>query len=220
MSGFQTTHYKSKKNKVLLVNGIVEKHHINPEAANREVSNLQLLHTNGLAVPRVISAQNNIIMMEHIEGQTLPDMIDSYEDVTNDKYDSVTLPSLDLLSGALVHWFREYYKITYDIFGRVCGRGDVNGRNFIFDGKMFRGVDFEDDINAPEDVDIAERDIGRLMAFVLYYDPPNTAVKKQLCDAVLQSAVELLQVKEEPARMYCEQEVRAMKVRRSKYMRR
>ena len=214
MSYSQTIRFKSKKNEVRLYNGIIEKHHTLPEAAAFEANMLKSLRAKGLAVPRVLSVENNLIKMEYIEGRTLPDLIDDLEN------EGHSISDVEKIAKAVITWLSEFY-IAIDTRRTGKGREDINGRNFIFDGEKIWGIDFEEEsldrLPSPAEkteFDVIEKDIARLMAFVLNYDPPNTHLKIELSNSILSFAEAILSVNAETVLRRCQQETDVLLSRR------
>jgi len=161
---------------VRLSNGRIEKFHISKETAQFEANKLVRLHSMGLAVPKVLSAKDNIIIMEYIDAAPLPDLIDVWEN-------KLCSSSQELAAKGVIDWLAKYY-IAVDNANTGITRGDINGRNFLFDGKKVWGIDFEEQACGT----IIE-DIGQLLAFVLTYDPENTPLKKNLASIMANQAV-------------------------------
>jgi hypothetical protein len=149
--------------------------------------------------------------MQHISGLTLPDLIDKLE------FGGNSFTDIDTIAQAVIEWLAKYYD-TAGTRVTGLGRGDINGRNFIFDDGQVWGVDFEEPLNLPQKPqsghEAIETDIGRLMAFVLNYDPPNTPFKKDLSESLLLFAVKMLDIDPKAAQRHCTQEVEAMAHRR------
>ncbi|MDR2167805.1 MAG: hypothetical protein LBE35_08170 [Clostridiales bacterium] len=193
-------YFKSKRNIVLLNRGVVEKYHASVEAAAYEAEMLRKLHKNGLAVPRLISLEENLVKMEYIAGLTLPDLIDKWE---------AKPPSSDavnFVAEGLIIWLANFYAATGT---ENCGRGDINGRNFIFDGEKIWGIDFED--HAAES---AEADIALLAAYILTYNPTNTPLKQALTARILQQAAEILNLDPGTLETRHQEEIAKLKTRR------
>ena len=167
-------YFKSKRNAVRLnVHNIVEKQHNNPESARFESNRLALLHNKGLAVPKLLSVRDNVIEMEYVHAITLPDLIDAWE--KNPDPDAQTM-----VAEGLVNWLKKYYEIM-----NPETRGDINGRNFLFDNKQVWGVDFEE----PGHSTILE-DIGLLLAYILTYSPKFTLIKEAFANQIVLHASE------------------------------
>ena len=145
----------------------VEKQHKNSDSAKFESNRLALLYNNGLAVPRLLSIKDNIIEMEYVNALTLPDLINMWEETPD-------LKAQERAAGSLVGWLEKYYKIM-----SPETRGDINGRNFLFDGEKVWGVDFEE----PSHATIAE-EVGLLLAYILTYSPEFTQIKKAFANQI------------------------------------
>jgi len=200
----EPTRFKSKRNTVLLCDGVIEKHYSSVEMAAFEARELRRLKTLGfLRVPEVVELSGAVLKMQYIPGDTLPDIIAHSEN-------SSASISAETIVDSLVGWLREFYRaVDTDITGEI--RGDVNGRNFIFDGTYCWSVDFEEKIYG-----VKEQDIGRLMAFILTYDPAGTSVKKELAEMLLKLAVREIQVEVEEIFRWRDLELQAMMRRRTK----
>lgn len=198
--------FVSRRNKVYLTDGVVEKHFVSEEAANFEAAQLNRLRENGLDVPLVFECQKAVLKMEYFTGEVLPDFIDRLESL--DKYDPC---EIEAAATGIIKWLREYYlAVNTDLTGEI--RGDVNGRNFLIEGGLCRGIDFEERIFGPK-----EQDIGRLIAYTLTYDPQGTKIKALLAEKLLSSAVSMLGVSEQEVLRHRELEFEAMAERRKKH---
>ena len=168
--------FKSKRNDVFLHDGLVEKHFSCSESAAVECEVLSCLRSVGVRVPKVCANSGAVLKMQYIPGVPLPDLIETLENCW-------TVADAKMLALKLIAWFRDFYgAVKTDETGEI--RGDVNGRNFIFDEVHCWGVDFEERVYGTK-----EQDIGRLIAFVLTYDPPETTLKNALADIILRDAV-------------------------------
>ena len=178
-SDLQTIYFKSKKNKVRLYQGHIEKYHKSPEAAKFEADRLTRLHDMGLSVPKLFSVCGNMLKMEYIPATPLPDLIDQWEEEPN-------LKAQEIMARGIVTWLADYYKaVNTKNTGET--RGDINGRNFLFDGEKVWGVDFEERAFGS-----VEEDIGQLLAFVLTYHPDHTPLKQSLANIIACQAVRKL----------------------------
>ena len=142
--------------------------------------------------------------MNFINGETLPDLIERLE-----KEDSIeNTHVIETVAHELVIWLRDFYKaVNTEKTNQI--RGDVNGRNFIFDSAFIWSVDFEEIAFGEK-----EQDIGRLLAFITTYDPVDTPLKKRLTSAVLAEAVKVLNITQEKIKIYMEAELDAITLRR------
>jgi RIO-like serine/threonine protein kinase len=211
--------FKSKRNKVWLENNRVCKLIANPGAAQAEAEILRRLFTAGVKVPRVLSldldlsdSDNNMLILEYIKGISVTDEIERAEK------EQGSLPVQELAE-KLTHWFAAFYAV----FSRKI-RGDVNLRNFILtpDFQIY-GVDFEEfedseDSENCEDSPCGqkERDLGRMTAFILNYDPPYTDYKKKLAQAVTDCFTASFDIEHSLVLQEHEREIEAMRKRRNK----
>ena len=141
--------FLSKRNEVTLRDGLVYKQTKNPQQAALEASILRELRGRGVAVPQVVACRGNLLILEYLPGEPLPDLIG------RGAYDP------DALAGALCDWFAAFYAAVST--GQL--RGDVNGRNFLYDGTRIHSVDFEERCYG-----LPAQDAGRLAAFLATYD--------------------------------------------------
>jgi len=192
--------FKSKRNTVLLRDNIVEKHCASIELANIELQILEQLKKAEVNVPQVYSQNGAVLKMEYIPGKTLPDLIEEYEA-------SAAMGELSYNEAAMeiVKWFDDFYHAVS--IGEI--RGDVNGRNFIFYNNQCWGVDFEERIYGTK-----EQDMGRLIAFVLTYDPPHTTVKTAFTNSLLYHGVNVLKLDAQEICRWRDLEFHAMLKRR------
>ena len=146
---------RSIKNEVMRLKtpcgSVVRKRYRLPAHYTREMQRLRLLHAHGLNVPKVLFHQPCVAFLEDLGTQTYVDVLDAHEK------ESAFLPPFS----ALLDFLFAFYKATNTL------RGDVNLRNFLYRDGICFGVDFEDPPVSGE----AERDAGRMLAFVLTYDP-------------------------------------------------
>ena len=142
--------------------GLVYKKVGSPEAAALEAGILRELRDRGVAVPEVLACRVNLLVLEYLPGEPLPDWI------ARGGY------TPDELAGALCGWFGAFYAAVP--WGEL--RGDVNGRNFLWDGAKLYGVDFEERCRGPQ-----ARDAGRLAAFIGTYDTLDPARRDALAEA-------------------------------------
>lgn len=148
----------SKRNRVLLVrfdgHPYIIKHYSDREGAKREAQTLELLYTNNTAVPKVLHRTESALVLEYLQGRIYADLTEE----AGERY-----------AAALCEWFKCFY---HAVPGKL--RGDVNLRNFIYREGTCYGLDFEDALvkGGPE------TDLGRLLAYLMTYDPPMTPLKR------------------------------------------
>jgi len=200
--------FPSRRNRVWLEGGIVYKQ-ILPQpggpdpvqTAQAEFDALRRLSAGGVPVPKPLGLDGGLLAMEYIQGVTLVEAIERAETEGG-------LLAAETLAERLAQWFASFYAACP---GGVC-RGDVNGRNFLLtpDDRLY-GVDFE--VLPPGR---KETDLGRLTAFALTYDPPRTAYKQRLSQALTRRFTELFGL--DPAAVHAEheRELAAMRLRRAK----
>ncbi len=146
--------FKSKKNLVMLQDGVVIKEFKDIAALEREAAALIALKGAGLAVPALLSREEGRLFLEFIPGVTYEALV---EEMDFEKADS------------LARWLGDYHRITNSL------RGDVNLRNFIWTKGGCVGVDFEGILQKGE----GETDMGRIIAFAVSYSPAFTGGKLQ-----------------------------------------
>ena len=194
--------FKSKRNKVFLRGGIVEKHFASEKCALIESETLERLRVAGVRVPEICIKGATVLKMRYIPGKTLPDLIEHLENCR-------VASEPGELAGKLIGWLETFYSaVNTERTGEI--RGDVNGRNFIFDDLDCWGVDFEETVYGAR-----EQDIGRIAAFVLTYDPPGTELKYNLADTIMRKAEQILGIDMEEACRQRDMELEAISLRRA-----
>ena len=193
--------FRSKRNTVILRGCIVEKRFASTETALFEAGMLKLLHKAGVRVPNPVSVEGSLMKMPYIAGETLPDILDRFEILPDQN-------ALEKVVQGIIRWLSDFYRaVSMEETGII--RGDVNGRNFLWDGGSCWGVDFEERVKG-----VKEQDIGRLLAYVLTYDPPKTPVKMAFADKLLRDAVCVFSIDPGKAFYFRDQEFAAMFERR------
>jgi len=198
--------FKSKKNKVVFSNGLIEKHMNSSDVAIIEAEKLKLLHNAGVRVPEVISQEKNILRLKYVDGITITDLIEAME--------NNTFNQLECLINSLVSWLNDFYNaVGFNNANGKTGeiRGDVNFRNFIFDGTHCWGIDFEEQIFGEK-----EQDIGRMIAFILSYHPPNTYIKNLFAQKLLDKAIVTFALDQAKIFRWRDDELKAIALRRTK----
>jgi len=191
----------SKRNQVFLRDGLVDKQVKDPQSAALEALTLRELRERGVAVPEVISFGENLLILEHLPGEPLPDVIERGE------YDP------QCVAIALCDWFAAFYAA---IASGEC-RGDVNGRNFLIDGCVSRfdgmkvySVDFEERCHGS-----IARDAGRLAAFIETYETREKAGRAALSRVFMQYFSERFRCEMGEIMAERELELAAMRLRRN-----
>jgi len=143
----------SKQNQIFLRDGLLVKRLTGPEQAMEEAENLFRLYQAGVSVPRVLKQMHNEIIMEYVPGETIPDFLGRMGTERDEAL-------LRQAAQRLFLWFKQFYEaVDHERTGEI--RGDVNARNFIISENRVVSVDFEERAYGK-----AERDIGRLLAFI------------------------------------------------------
>ena len=125
-----------------------------------ELDRLSTSFENGLTVPRIIAAQDGVILMEFIQGEPLVDRI-------NRTFELTTVETL-------AEWYYKYHQIHNRI------KGDPRLRNFIWNNGQIFGLDFEESRKGNWMLDIAG--VG---ASILDTDPIFDARKRVLTWSLL-----------------------------------
>jgi tRNA A-37 threonylcarbamoyl transferase component Bud32 len=168
----------SLRNKVFYVEAVTKenkeqryiiKEHVNSSTGD-EVFFLNALRRQGINVPQIIWHDGRTIIMEYIQGILLADLLNDQE------------ADRDLWISELAKWLRQLHGLI-DVSYEVClSMSDLNLRNFIFDGRKFYGIDFEDICFYPP-----ERDLGVICAFILNNDPMFEQWKYQVCGSLIRA---------------------------------
>lgn len=116
---------------------------------------LKLSHENGLAVPRVVDADDGVILMDFISGEPLTERI-------NRTFEPA-------LIGDLAKWYYDYHSI------RDMIKGDPRLRNFICAENVLVGLDFEETTSGHWILDI-----GGVSASLLDTKPVFDSRKRKL----------------------------------------
>ncbi|OPX86456.1 MAG: Phosphotransferase enzyme family protein [Pelotomaculum sp. PtaB.Bin104] len=171
----------SKRNNVYLAE-VITSHNIikkfivkeyEGQSAGNEIFILHMLKQHGLRVPQITWYDNKILVMEYIHGLLLAELLVDQG------------PDQELWVNALAGWLHELHgcmKIyKKNPFEQTClCMADLNLRNFIFDSRVFYGIDFEDVCFYPP-----ERDLGVICAFILNNDPMFTSWKYSICSSLI-----------------------------------
>lgn len=152
----------SKRNKVYRIyegdNTYISKNYININTLNKEYNVLKLLYDNNVRVPKIISRNNNTIIMEDLGNLTVLEWILREEKVNSYNYHKIIID--------LYNFFQEFYKVTKFVLGEQYILKDVNLRNFVIRNNVIYGLDFE----LCEEGSIVS-DIGSLVAYIITYSP-------------------------------------------------
>ncbi|MCR3922187.1 MAG: hypothetical protein NUK65_06685 [Firmicutes bacterium] len=143
----------------------------------KEKDILNYLYEGGLAVPELIYAGENHLVLQYLKGVTLLEWLERQEQ----HYEIGHASRQTIVNWA--DWFLLCYSLLEKAYGESMILGDVNWRNFILAETIY-GLDFEDCR-----IGKREEDIGCLCAFALTYNPSFTPWKLKLV-AVIQDVFE------------------------------
>ena len=193
----------SKRNQVFLrEDGLVVKRFSRSGSAAVEAGLIRKYHRLGVSVPRVLDQSENEIVMEYIQGETIPDFLERMDTEPDNAL-------MDEAAQGLCQWFKRFYEaVSYTASGEI--RGDVNGRNFIIAKDRVASVDFEERMFGA-----AEQDIGRLLAFVQTYDHIRMSIKNRFVYLLEHGFIEQLNLSEQEIRKQYQEELIAIRMRRS-----
>lgn len=160
--------YKSRRNQAQLVqtpSGVaVRKIFAQKESFLRELAVYRRLESTSLPSARIITAFQQTLLLTPLPGMTMLEVLESQEQ-----------GSMDVRPwNSLVRWLLDFSEAT----GLIMA--DPNLRNFLWDGKILTGVDFEECIPGEP-----ARMAARLAAYIRTYNPENTPVKKEISAQVL-----------------------------------
>jgi len=177
--------FYSRRNKVSLVrhNGdaTVRKQFSNEEDYEREKGIYLQLEGSDIPRPRVLEEYaKNGMYLEYIDAPTLCELLEYAEEGTVDEKTVCAAYCL------MVDWLTAFHEVTEK------GMGDTNARNFLFDGLVLYGLDFE---NTTQDSSI-EDDIGQALAYLMAYEPTDSQLKQRLFESITHYAIEQKQLSE------------------------
>lgn len=132
---------------------VIRKRYGTQEAYLFETQRLAQLKHKGIHVPAVLFHTPCVAFLEDVGDATYVDVLDRVS-----LQDEATA---DLPAKALVDFLFSYYAATNEL------RGDVNLRNFMYRDGICFGIDFEESPSTA----CASNDMGRILAYVLTYDP-------------------------------------------------
>jgi len=189
----------SKRNKVSLHGKVVRKEHTDNESAEFEGGFLHALGQKGVAVPKVISADREILHMEYIKGEPIPDFLSRSDSIARCKE----------AASSITHWFDTFYRaVNHKDTAEI--RGDVNGRNFIITDSGVVGVDFEERAFGK-----METDFGKLLAFIATYSYADDRPQRLLGELLLNCFVKRFPISGEAILDEKEKELEEMTKRRN-----
>jgi len=171
----------SKRNNVYFKDGMVFKELQSKEAAEQEAEFLCLLKSKAVMVPDVISVIGNLLCLEYIGGDTLPEFMAEQNNITR----------CDAVAENIAEWFVSFYNaVDHNTTSEI--RGDVNGRNFLVINGKIVGIDFEEHIFGKK-----ETDLGRILAYIATYNYEDSSIQKKMEENLFYSFVRNFSISEE-----------------------
>ena len=172
--------YKSRRNQVWLCHvedhPMVVKSYQSSDAFFREQNIYKCLQNRKLPHAKVISAADDRLVMTHLPGENLVDVLDRQERSGIIHW---------TVWEKLVSWLVDFHRIT------GCIMTDANLRNFLYASETdtLYGVDFE----ACEEGSMTQM-AALLAAYIRNYAPENTPIKRKIAEYVLQEFSRCLSV--------------------------
>jgi len=196
--------FLSRRNKVFYVEGIkIESQPIKYavkiycQGENfQEPFILEELSAAGVKVPKIIWYNENIMVTEYIAGITLAELMVE-ENVTP-----------HVLTDALARWLYRLHSVQ-KAEGYYLSMPDLNLRNFIFNGKDFIGLDFEELV-----FNYAERDLGGIAAFILNSDPMFVTWKFAFVRQIIEAYMKMRNINQDKVSKYFFEEMEKAAERR------
>jgi hypothetical protein len=167
--------FQSRRNKVCLIHGqkglVIRKEYRDLDALITEQRTLSLLRAQGIdSLPQVLWKEGRRLYLSYLPGENYADLAAAAEG-------DAKVP-LSAAMEVLCDWIFHFSAVT------GCLRGDVNLRNFLYDGRVCRSVDFEEPlVSGP-----VEEDLGRILSYLFTYLPALTPVKLEAGKAFLRRA--------------------------------
>ena len=164
--------YKSRRNQVWLCQAenqsVVVKNYQSSDAFCREQNIYKCLQNSELPHAKVISAADDRLVMTHLPGENLVDVLDRQERTGIIHWE---------VWKKLISWLTGFYETT------GCIMTDVNLRNFLYapETDILYGLDFEESEEGS-----MTRTAALLAAYICNYAPENTPIKRKIAEYVLQ----------------------------------
>jgi hypothetical protein len=131
------------------------------------------LKREGVLVPEIYKACEDLIFMEYINGPLLLDNMLEQETMACPDSSYLALHVCQMIN-SLSAWLKDFYATTRKLTGKQLILGDISFQNFIIGEKLY-GIDFED----CREGDI-EEDVGKICAITLTCRPAFTTWKLSL----------------------------------------
>lgn len=168
---------------------------VGQELAEREYDNILKLKAAGMSVPEIIYKGSGIMLLEHIKGELVSDLVEKLD--TGEWIDGLAL------------WLSKLHSIRE---GKACLlKGDINLRNFIYCSGQIYGLDFESTACGDP-----RTDLGNLCFFILTNTPAFKAEKRIMIRRLLDSYEKYSGTKPEAMGRYLLQSRAEAKIRRRK----
>lgn len=207
--------FKSKKNRVQLIEisddqqviQLIEKTFTETEALKKELAMLNQLREMEFRVPECLGRCDRVLLYEYLGGMTLCEKLEMSE---------VKEPGLFADPVNRDNEITELFKKTIDWLNRLHQKTglafyDINLRNFIVRDNLVYAIDYEDFSKLKPAVDY-----GRLLAFILTYEPVFTQWKKALIQELEDYLDTEIKVNMDEVRQEKEKELACIRERRAK----
>jgi thiamine kinase-like enzyme len=152
----------------------------------KEIKILNLLENN-VKVPKILFSAKSFYLMKYIPGITLLDYLEISEknSINNNLSENTKLVLLNYLK-----WLNNFYETLFLSLNKTMILSDVNLKNLIVsDNNEISGIDFET-ISSGEII----RDLGKICAYILFYDPTFTDYKYNCVSFLEKNMVSIFKV--------------------------
>ncbi|MFH1453601.1 MAG: hypothetical protein ABIH00_06445 [Armatimonadota bacterium] len=116
-----------------------------------EESILKKSEKHGIAVPKIIGSEKNILFLENIPGENLRTLYNKLPDIYHGKAENY-----DRLTASWLALFHKTFRKKDKKDNKVLLKGDMRPQNFILYGGSIYGVDFEESAWGAPEYDIAD----------------------------------------------------------------
>lgn len=175
-----------------------EKEHLMLRALGKDT------YRTGISVPGIFYSGDNFLITDFVRGGTLLEYMLSRETENKD----IRLDRPNPLAAAC-KMINDFYSISKEITGYRCVFGDVNLRNFITGSTLYR-IDLEDWGKGN-----LSGDFGKLIAFILTYDPAFSEWKIKLGMEIIEFINDSFYIKKDELRVEINREFESMIKRRN-----
>ena len=147
---------------------VIRKRYLSEDSYECEMRQLAQLQQKGVPVPRVLYHEPAVAFLEDMGYISFLDVLDMDGGLDNKPVQ------------ALLRFMFSFYEAAQGI------RGDINLRNFLYRDGICYGVDFEEPIQDGS----KEEDMGRMIAYVLTYDPAFDQRRERFARALFSGCVD------------------------------